>query len=145
MVCDICSKNDKAADCPLRGRCQRCHEAGHFVRDCLKPVWFVPGSEDVPSSTPSVALPPDGASVSAEEPSVDPPVASNNVEEAPVSSQASHSVLDEAVVTPYMVEEVSASSQAPSKTSGVDMDVDSLDLRDNELAEVARQPMVLSG
>lgn len=58
------------------------------------------------------------ASVSAEELSVDPPVASNDVEEAPVSSQASQSVLDEVVVTLSMVEEVSASSQAPSETSG---------------------------
>lgn len=45
-------------------------------------------------------------------------MASNDVEEAPVSSQASQSVLDEVVVTLSMVEEVSASSQAPSETSG---------------------------
>lgn len=65
-----------------------------------------------------MAPPSGGASVSAEELSVDLPVASNDVEEASVSSQASQSVLYEVVVTPSMVEKVSASSQAPSETSG---------------------------
>ena len=43
LVCDICHDNHKAADCPLKGKCKRCHEAGHFVRHCPKPVWFVLG------------------------------------------------------------------------------------------------------
>ena len=50
----------------------------------------------------------------------------------------------EGVVVSSVVEEVSASSQAPSETSGGDMDLDSLDLRDNELDEVASQPLPLS-
>ena len=37
LVCDICNDNHKAADC------KRCHEAGYFVRNCPKPVWYVPG------------------------------------------------------------------------------------------------------
>ena len=49
------------------------------------------------------------------------------------------------VATPSVVENVSASSHAPSETSGGDMDLDSLDLRDNELDEVGSQPAVLSG
>ena len=44
-------------------------------------------------------------------------------------------------MTASAVGEVSASSQAPSETSGGDMDLDSLDLRDNELDEVASQPL----
>ena len=43
LVCDICNDNHKAADCPLKGKCKRCREAGHFVRNCPKPVWYVPG------------------------------------------------------------------------------------------------------
>ena len=42
LVCDLCSNNHKAADCPLKGKCRRCHQAGNFVRNCPKPVWFVP-------------------------------------------------------------------------------------------------------
>ena len=67
-----------------------------------------------------------------------------NGEEVP-GSQASVSVLGEGIVAASVVEEVSASSQAPSETSEGDMDLDSLDLRDNELGEVASQPLPLSG
>ena len=67
-----------------------------------------------------------------------------NVEEVP-GSQASQSVLGKGVVASSVVEEVSASSQAPSETSGGGMDLDSLDLRDNELDEVASQSSPLSG
>ena len=28
LVCDICQDNHKAADCPLKGKYKRCHEAG---------------------------------------------------------------------------------------------------------------------
>ena len=44
LVCDICNDNHKAADCPLKGKCKRCHEAGHFMRHGPKPVWYVPGN-----------------------------------------------------------------------------------------------------
>ena len=43
LVCDSCNDNHKATDCPLKGKCKRCHEAGHFVRNCSKPAWYVPG------------------------------------------------------------------------------------------------------
>ena len=43
LVCDICNGNHKATDCRLKGKCRRCHQAGHFVRNCPKPVWYVPG------------------------------------------------------------------------------------------------------
>ena len=44
-----------------------------------------------------------------------------------------------------VVEDALASSQAPSETSGGEMDLDSLDLRDNELDKVVSQPLPLSG
>ena len=43
---DICNNNHKAADCPLKGKCRRCHHAGNFVRNCPKPVWYVPGNPE---------------------------------------------------------------------------------------------------
>ena len=44
LVCDICNDNHKAADCPLKAKCRRCHQAGNFVRKFPKPVWYVPGN-----------------------------------------------------------------------------------------------------
>ena len=144
LVCDICSNNHKAVDCPLRGMCRRCHESGHFVRECPKPVWYAQGREDDPSSTSSAAPPLGGASAPTEGHVIDTHVESDVVEEVP-ASQASQSVLVGGVAAPSVVENVSASSHAPSETSGGDMDLDSLDLRDNELDEVGSQPAVLSG
>ena len=116
LVCDICSNNHKAADCPLHGKCRRCHESGHFVRECPKPVWYVPGREDDPSSTSPVAPPLGGVSTPTEGHVIDTHVESDVVEKVP-ASQASQSVLGRGVVTPSVVEDVSASSHAPSETS----------------------------
>ena len=141
LVCDICSNNHKAEDCPLRGKCRRCHQAGHFVRDCPKPVWYVPGREDNPSSASSVAPPSgEGSTPVGENITVVP----DEDGEVPVS-QASQSVLSIGVDPAPVVEDALASSQAPSETSGGEMDLDSLDLRDNELDEVVSQALPLSG
>ena len=92
----------------------------------------------------AMLLPSGDASALAEEPLVDSVVASGNVEEVPVS-QACQSVLDEVVVAPPVLEVISASSQGPLGDVRGNMDLDSLNLHDNELNEVASQPMVLSG
>ena len=142
LVCDICSNNHKAADCPLWGKCRRCHQAAHFVQDCPKPVWYMPGRQDTPTLASSVAPPP--ASIVIGNVVEENVVVSDNVGEVP-GSQASQSALGEGVVAASVVEELSASSQAPSETSRGDMNLDSLDLRDNELDEVVSQPLPMSG
>ena len=38
LKCTICKGTHKAADCPDRNKCRRCHQPGHFAKDC-KNVW----------------------------------------------------------------------------------------------------------
>lgn len=96
MVCDICCNTHKAADCPLWGKWRRCHQAGHFVQDCPKPVWYMPGREDTPSSALSVAPPSGEVSASIDENIVTVDVVPDYVGEVPMS-QASLSFLSEGV------------------------------------------------
>ena len=77
ITCNICKGSHKAADCPLKDKCRRCHQAGHFARN-KKNAWAappqnrtVPVAPVVPPVTPPV--PPSGAS--AEAGSVLPPTA----------------------------------------------------------------------
>ena len=38
IFCDICRKaGHRAASCPDKGKCFRCHEVGHLARNCRKP------------------------------------------------------------------------------------------------------------
>ena len=39
LECDICHQGHKANVCPLKGKCPRCHQAGHFVAECPNPAW----------------------------------------------------------------------------------------------------------
>jgi len=52
VCCDICQDNHKAASCLLRGKCKRCREEGHLVRDCRQSPWYRPDST-VPPNDPS--------------------------------------------------------------------------------------------
>lgn len=75
------------------------------------------GREDTPSSASSLAPLSGEVSASIEENVVTGDVVPDNVGEVSVS-QASQSVLSEGVVAAPVVEDASASSQAPSETSG---------------------------
>lgn len=66
LKCTICSGVHKAADCPDRNKCKRCHQAGHFARDCQNawgttpPVHPVGGPPPplLPSMAPLSPIPP---------------------------------------------------------------------------------------
>lgn len=48
LVCDICSANHKASQCPLKGKCRRCRQPGHYARECKNPAWGEVAEEVVP-------------------------------------------------------------------------------------------------
>ena len=39
LECDICHQGHKASACPLKGKCLRCHQDGHFRAECPNPPW----------------------------------------------------------------------------------------------------------
>ena len=44
IACDICCKEGhRAGACPNKGKCFRCHQAGHVSRNCLPPQPHPPG------------------------------------------------------------------------------------------------------
>ena len=130
-MCDICHDNHKAADCPLKGKCRRCHEAGHFVRHCPKPVLYVPGNPatDVDSEN---------------ENDDDDNGVNDNVPGAEVAPAAAPIVVS-AAAEPAVVPEVVPAGN-PSESGGADgIEEMSVDVRDNELDEVVSQPLLDSG
>ena len=129
LVCDICHDNHKAADCPLKGKCRRCHEAGHFVRHCPKPVWFVPGRPET-----------DADSEAGDN--------ENDVNDHDDNGAAADNVVEPVVVPDGGVEPV-VSQQCSMSGLGADapmaVDPEAVDVRDNELNELDSQPLLVSG
>ena len=91
LKCTICKGAHKAADCPDRNKCKRCHQSGHFAKDCKNAWGTTPQAPNVhadapppathtptpdpPTSDPSVPAP---SNPCVEDPSAsDPPVMSS--------------------------------------------------------------------
>ncbi len=60
LKCTICSGAHKAADCPDRNKCRRCHQPGHFAKDCKNAWGTTPpppagGPPPVPPAPPHAA------------------------------------------------------------------------------------------
>lgn len=55
LKCTICGGAHKAADCPDRNKCKRCHQAGHFAKDCKNAWGTTPQAHNFPP--PPLLLP----------------------------------------------------------------------------------------
>ena len=156
LACDICNNNHKGADCPIKGKCHRCHQAGHFVRNCPKPVWFVPGNPVDSDSDDDNADGDNNNDVNGKvvADNVAGPVAHGSVAPVvvpvvPVSSSPAASASEVGVVSEGVDSVVS--SQGSISVLGADLPVSSagpeamcVDLRDNELDELVSQPLRVS-
>ena len=55
LRCTICKGAHKAADCPDRNKCKRCHQSGHFAKNC-KNAWGTMPQADQAQADPSPPL-----------------------------------------------------------------------------------------
>ena len=102
MSCFICKKSHRASNCPLRDVCRRCHQPGHFAKDCTDvPVPAASSSAPAapppaPAASPSAPVAPHSAPVVSVD---DPPCHPVPTDVAPVESEESAELTPEEFMT----------------------------------------------
>lgn len=108
LKCTICSGAHKAADCPDRNKCKRCHQAGHFAKDCVNAWNTTSQAGGVPHPPAGGSNPPAPVPPAPPAPSVPSAFSTAPVPPAPPAPSASDSVHEP---VPFMSIDLSAPQQ----------------------------------
>ena len=77
VTCDLCGEEGHVlSNCPIRGKCRRCREPGHFAKDCSRSPWKAP-----PSPAPASESGVDPTPAEASTPLVSPDLRDNQLDE----------------------------------------------------------------